>query len=174
MSGSLNRCRAVVAKLKKVLAQQEVMPFALEQVVKDAGIESLAKAKKYAEQYFEKRAEQYRLSGGLANDNRLRANIVDQLPTGEIRFPYSAKKTLGRMRAVVRLVCLEKGYVPLFKKGKNGDQFYTDYMHPVERDIYSTMYKVPVKEMNEEARAFLDLPSGIKEQLRNVRIDEPQ
>lgn len=174
MSGSLKRCRVAVAKLKKVLSQQQELPLALEQKVREAGLGSIAEAKKYAEQYFEKRNENFRMSGGLASDNKLWANIVEQLPTGEVRFPYSAKKTLGRMRAMVRLVCLEKGYVPEFKRGKKGDEFYTDYMHPVERDIYSTMYKVPVRQMNEKARAFLGLSNAVKQQLRDLRIDEAQ
>lgn len=174
MSGSLNRCRVAIAKLREVLAQQEILPFALEQTVQEAGFENIAEAKKYADQYSSLRAKHYKMSGNLANNPRLWASIAEQLPTGQVRFPYSAKKTLGRMRAMVRLVGLDKGYVPLFQKVKDEDRFYTDYMHPVERDIYNTMYTVPVKPMNEKAQAFLKLPSGIKEQLRNVSIDEAQ
>lgn len=167
---SFNRCRKAITNLRCVMAA-ELDQVVLENIVTNAGFDSIEEAKRYAEQYYDKIEKNRRMSGDLAQKNQVWAHIAEQLPTGRVRFPYSAKKTLGRMRAMVRLVALEKGYRPLFNKVQGVDRFYTDYMHPFERDIYNTMYYVPVKPFEGKPKAFIELPRKVKEQLRDFRID---
>lgn len=174
MSKLLDRCRVAVAQLKKVLAQQESPPFVLEQVVQEAGFDDVAEAKRYADEYYRKLNDFYKKLGNLQNQQHWWAEITKQLPSGEVRILYPGKKTLGRLRALMRIIGLTKGYEVRFRNYKGQDYFYKDYLHPVEQDIYTSRYVVPVRPYTGKAKAFVELPKGIKEQLRDLPIDKSE
>lgn len=159
MSAFYSSRKQRLAALKLIAAKDPVM-----EALRKLGFD-LAKGVKYAKQYFDRLEEQSKFAGPLLNDAQLVKQIVEQLPSGQIEFPYETKRNLGRMRAVVRFVCLQNGYVPYFKKVEGQDRFYTQTISTLTRDDYSTVYMVPVGLMNEEALRFISLPDDIKRAL---------
>jgi hypothetical protein len=154
---------SVTASLRGVLAKQNTQ---LEAKLLEAGFPSLEEAVRCAKIYRELVDEYTKLCGPLIQETKVYDKIKEQLPKGEISFHFRNEKHLGRMRALVRLVCLRHGYYPLFTKVNGVPNFEISPQKPLDYDTYGTLYSIKVVPMDKpNARAFYSLDQQIRRQL---------
>jgi hypothetical protein len=151
------------SRLRRVLADQD--PQLLEELQK-VGFATIEEALPYAKQFRERSSEYARMSGGLVNNKELYESLKAQLPKGEIVVSFVNKKDLGRMRALVRLVCFRNGYHPQFKKVNGEEQFERLIQDPIDYDSYGSRYSVKVSPMvKPKALAFFQLAPELRRKL---------